>query len=92
MESCSQFAQLTGYEFIHFWLQSIYTYICINDNDQCGEETEEKEYESPPIFIIGTHRGKNRQKKVQVSKRYPILCLINVYVYVFINIIFFSSV
>ncbi|XP_072025888.1 uncharacterized protein [Amphiura filiformis] len=48
----SRYHELTGLEFLDFWMQSIYAYASTNQQPR----DENKLRLSPPIFIVGTHR------------------------------------
>ncbi|XP_072043731.1 uncharacterized protein [Amphiura filiformis] len=51
-EDESRFHDLTGLDFLDFWMQSIFAYTTTNQEVR----DENKPQLSPPIFIVGTHR------------------------------------
>ncbi|XP_072049786.1 probable serine/threonine-protein kinase pats1 [Amphiura filiformis] len=74
----SRFHDFTGLEFIDFWLQSVYTYAAdrvsdiymqnmLSSDEDSGAvpkagDTKLLSYKSPPILIVGTHRGKTSKQ------------------------------
>ncbi|XP_072043961.1 uncharacterized protein [Amphiura filiformis] len=69
----SRFHDFTGTEFLDFWLHSIYAYAALSseenmsftrqtdrsvaDDGAMSNSPDAKLYKSPPVLIIGTHRG-----------------------------------
>ncbi|XP_072049965.1 uncharacterized protein [Amphiura filiformis] len=78
VQMVSRFHDFTGLEFIDFWLQSVYTYAADTVSDAHTQKTPSSDedagavpkagdtkllsYKSPPILIVGTHRGKTSKK------------------------------
>ena len=73
----SRYHELTGLDFLDFWMQSIYAYAITND--QISDESRPQL--SPPMFIVGTHResadinpDQEQRMRIVSTFRYDRLC------------------
>ena len=73
-ETTSRYDELTGLEFLDFWMQSIYSYTAKSPKIK-QNHVQDKPQLSPPIFIVGTHKNsiaihvdpKERERLVSVE-------------------------
>eukprot|EP00057_Strongylocentrotus_purpuratus_P006838 XP_011661312.1 PREDICTED: uncharacterized protein LOC105436936 [Strongylocentrotus purpuratus] len=66
-------SELTCLQFIMFWLCSIYAHAVVPSSDR-SKNTSTTAKESPPIFIVGTHResvkGDAKEKKKKIASAF----------------------